>query len=130
MDTLRVLSDLRAQRDRIDNAIAALEALNPGQSQVTVRTQTQGQAPKRAATKQARPTRTVSPAVRRKLSEAAKKRWAARRQGSQPKASAKQVASRQTAAKRATAGGLSPAGRKRLSDIMKKRWAERRKMAA
>ena len=69
----------------------------------------------------------LTPAGRRKLSEAVKRRWAQRR-GATPasKASAK-VAAARTPKK---SGGLSAVGRKKLSEAMKKRWAEKKRKAS
>ncbi len=54
----------------------------------------------------------MSPAARKRISEAMKKRWAAWHGKSAPKRKA-----------------MSPAARKRLSEMMKKRWAEQKKAA-
>ena len=68
MDTKRILADLRAERDRIDRAIAAIEAVtSTGRRGV-------GRPPK-AAQKVRRRGR-MSAAARRKLSRLLKQRWA------------------------------------------------------
>lgn len=80
MDTNRILAELRAERGRIDRAIAAIEGLNS----------TGRRAAARAGTKPAvgrKRRRPMSAAARRKLSRLMKQRWA---QGKmKPKAKAK-----------------------------------------
>ena len=51
----------------------------------------------------------MSAAARKRISEAMKKRWAAKKVKAAPKRKA-----------------MSPAARKRLSEMMKKRWAEQK----
>ena len=63
----------------------------------------------------------MTPEGRRRLSEALKARWAARRAGSSAPAG-------RSKAKRK--GGLTAEGRKRLSESLKKRWAVKRSAAA
>ena len=68
MDTKSILAELRAERDRIDEAISAIEAVNStGHRRV-------GRPPK-AARKAPRPGR-MSAAARRKMSRLMKQRWA------------------------------------------------------
>jgi hypothetical protein len=111
VDTKNILSDLRAELDRINQAIAALESLNDT-----------GIQPKAAyAAAVARPRRGISAAGRRRISEAAKARWAKMRGKTAKAASPKQSGSRRK---------MSPAARKRISEMMKKRWADRRKKSA
>ncbi len=68
MEINKVLSELRMERDRITQAIAAIEALTgtgeqrSGKSQLGVK-----------------PRRTMSAAARKRISEAAKRRWAERK---------------------------------------------------
>ena len=101
MNTAQILSDLRAERDRISQAIAALESLG---STVT---------PAKPAAVKAKPgVRHISAAGRKRISEAAKKRWAEARQ-----------------AKARGARHMSSAARKRIAEAMKKRWAERKRKA-
>jgi hypothetical protein len=137
MDTSKILNDLRAERERIDRAIAALEALTPNATQTAPGTQSlararAGRKPSSAKQASASTTggRTMSPAARRRISLAAKKRWAEKKNAAQPQATAKQTAPKQTAAKQAKKAGLTAAGRKRLSENMKKRWAAKKKAAA
>jgi len=68
MDTNRILAELRAERDRLDQAISALEAVNStGRRSV-------GRPPRGAATRSRRGR--MSAAARRKLSRLLKQRWA------------------------------------------------------
>ena len=114
MDTKNILSDLRTELDRINQAIAALESLNDT-----------GIQPKAAYTatgeSASKPRRGISAAGRRRISEAAKARWAKMRGKTTKAASPKQSGSRRP---------MSPAARKRISEMMKKRWVERRKKSA
>ena len=106
MDFRRIISDLRAERDRIDQAISAIESLGS-----TNDVASHG----RIATPHAGPRqfgrRRMSPAARKRISEMMKKRWAERK-------------SKSTAARH-----MSPAARRRISEMMKKRWAERKRSA-
>ena len=115
MDTKKILSDLRAELNHINQAIAALEALND----TGVRTQAVYKAAAESAPKPRR--RRMSAAGRRRISEAAKARWAERRKQTAKSASPKQSGGRRK---------MSPAARKRISEMMKKRWEERRKKTA
>jgi hypothetical protein len=72
MDTKSILSQLRAERARIDQAIAALQALDG------VARSSAGASVAKAAPG-ARRRRRMSAATRKRLSEMMKKRWAARR---------------------------------------------------
>ena len=68
MDTNRILVELRAERDRIDQAISAIEAVNStGRRRV-------GRPPK--AARKARRRGRMSAAARRRLSRLLKQRWA------------------------------------------------------
>ena len=68
MDTNRILAELRAERDRIDRAISALEAVSStGRRRV-------GRPP--GATRTARRRGGMSAAARRKMSRLMKQRWA------------------------------------------------------
>ena len=68
MDANRILAELRAERDRIDQGISAIEAVNStGRRSV-------GRPPK--ATRKVRSRDRMSAAARRKLSRLLKQRWA------------------------------------------------------
>jgi hypothetical protein len=68
MDTNRILAELRAERDRIDRAIAAIEGLSSTGRRMV------GHPPREAATRRRRGR--ISAAGRRKLSRLMKQRWA------------------------------------------------------
>ncbi len=74
METSKLLNDLRAELNRIERAISALEQLDDAGGPV-------GTVPK-AQPAQARGGRRMSAAGRKRISEAAKARWAARRKAS------------------------------------------------
>jgi hypothetical protein len=138
MDTAQFLKDLRSERDRIDNAIAALEALDG-----TV-TSSNGTAVKPAAVKVAKTTaspssktRTVSPEARQRMAEAQQKRWAKKKRA--VKAAAKKAAAvAPTTVKPAKAAPfaapaakgarkpMSPATKKKLALAAKARWAAKK----
>lgn len=85
MDTNKILAELRSERERIDKAIAAVEALTTGAGEAIVRPRAtrEAKATKPAPTKRAAEgKRTMSAAARRKISEAAKRRWAERKRNS------------------------------------------------
>lgn len=138
MDTSKVLSELRAERDRINQAIAALEALTPTASATVQRSQSPAKARAGRKPSTAMPAsattagrRTLSPAARRAMSRAAKKRWAAKKNAAQPQVramqpvTAKQSGPQQAAAKRK----ISASERTRRAEAAKKMWAERKKAA-
>lgn len=107
-----VIEKLEEQRTAIERALAALREV--------------GGAVRRGAAAPARRTAPakrkggMTPEGRRRLSEALKRRWAAKRAASQVKAKAKATAK----AKRK--GGMTPEGRRKLSEALKKRWAVKR----
>jgi hypothetical protein len=105
MDIQAILNDLRAERDRIQQAIDALERI----------TNSTTSAAKPAGRK---PGRHMSADARRRIGLAMKKAWAARK--------GKKVSG---TAKKTRHGGISAAGRKRISEMMKQRWAEKKKAA-
>jgi hypothetical protein len=78
MDTDRMLGELRAERDRISSAIAALEGLTSTGRRMKAR------APKATAGRKKR--RRMSDAARRKLSRLMKQRWAQGKMKPRPKA--------------------------------------------
>ena len=144
MDIAKILTDLRGERDRLDQAIAALESLNSPGAAVARR----GRPPATAARKPERPKggttfeyganeatnkpphggrRTMSAAAKKRISEGAKRRWARLRAISESKAPEAKKAT--VARKAAPARHMSAAARKRISEAAKKRWAARRKAA-
>jgi hypothetical protein len=108
VDLSTIIAELKRERDKIGRAIAALIE----SAGLSGRGATRNAAPKRKGG--------ITPAGRRRLSLAMKRRWAERR--------AKHLSPKATAPKRR--GRLTPAGRKRLSEAMKKRWAERKAKAS
>jgi hypothetical protein len=82
MDILKMLADFRVERQRIEEAIIALERLATG-----TRGKRRGRPPKWMSDASAeggaepmlRKKRTVSPAARKRMAAAQKKRWAAKK---------------------------------------------------
>src|SRR5271166_2410358 len=70
--------------------------------------------------------RKVTPAFRKRVAEALRARWAARKETAKPQASANNPVAKQTIPKPAK-GGITAAERKRLSELAKPRWAEKKK---
>ena len=102
MDTNRILAELRVERDRIDQAISALAAVNStGRPRI-------GRPPK--AAQQPRRRGRMSAAARRKLSRLLKQRWA---QGKMKPAKAWKPVRR-----------MSRAARKRIAAAQRARWAK------
>ena len=102
MDTNRILAELRAERDRIDQAISAIEAVNlSGHRRV-------GRPPKpsRKVSRRGR----MSAAARRKMSRLLKQRWA---QGKMKRAKASKPVRR-----------MSRAARKKIAAAQRARWAK------
>jgi hypothetical protein len=113
MDTDLILADLRAERNRIDLAIIALEALNGTGARTTT---TERQARPTAtvaqlAANQPHARRRMSAAGRKGISEAAKKMWAERKKATIPNG-------RRT---------MSAATKRKLSQSAKARWAQRKR---
>jgi aspartate carbamoyltransferase catalytic subunit len=76
MDTSKILADLRAQRERVNQAIAALEALDGAAvSRQKATTSTKASAPV-ATPKPVAKKRVISPEGRKRMAEAQQKRWA------------------------------------------------------
>ena len=103
-DVENIISKLEKQRSAIDRAISALREITGSP--------TTGPDVVESKTKKRR----LSPEGRKRIIEATKRRWAAKR-------------TTQTAAvpARSRRGKLSDAGRKRLALAMKKRWASAKK---
>jgi len=119
VDIQNIVAELKSERDRIDQAIGVLEGNTPTKTRV-------GRPPASAGGSR----RTgrgggLTPAGRRRLSEAMKRRWAQRRRGITGPAKV----SPRSATKPKKRGGITAAGRKKLSEAMKRRWAERRRKA-
>lgn len=110
-----VIKKLEQQRAGIERALAALREIEGPVAPATAA------APGPGRPRKARRKGGMTAEGRRRLSEALKARWAAKRAASGvPAAPAK--------AKRK--GGMTPEGRKRLSEALKKRWAAKRAASA
>jgi len=120
LDLDKIVSDLKSEGDRIGRAIRAL-----------VEGHGLAGSPKRTAGRPGAPKRRkgITPAGRRRLSQAMKARWAARRSKSAATSRTAAIVSGGVAPKKRR-GGISAAGRKRLSEAMKKRWAEKKKASS
>ena len=136
MDTTKILTDLRAQRDRLNEAIAALESLNaspstPGVSRSAAKTAIA------ATLKSARSTpagkRVISEEARQRMAEAQRKRWAKKKRATKAAAvSAAEKPAKAASKKAATkkvGTGITAAGRKRISEAAKARWAAKKAAA-
>jgi hypothetical protein len=110
LDTKQILTELRAELNRLNQAIAALESLD---GTATATTPTGKAAPAHAKK------RGLTPAGRRRLSAMMKARWEARR---------KQTV-KPTSTKAGAHKPMSAATKKRLSLLAKRRWAARKKAA-
>jgi hypothetical protein len=124
MDIQRMLADLTAERNRLDQAISALEGIDSTGSTGAAR---RGRPPGRPAAGKTTGRRRMSAEARRRISEAAKARWAERKGTSGKKGTAAKNATGAPA--RRGSRGMSPAARKRMSEMMKARWAARKKAA-
>jgi len=110
-DIDNVISRLEKQRSAIDRALLALREIS-GPSTANAQPVSQSTSRKRR----------LSPEGRRRIIEATKRRWAAKKTGgtgTAPKSAA--------APSRSHRGKLSDDGRKRLALAMKKRWATAKK---
>ena len=119
MDIQRIVAELRGEMDRIGHAIGLLEGSTPAKRRM-------GRPPKSAGTSQARRKGGLTPAGRRKLSQAMKMRWAQRRGTTTASGNSAKVAA---ATKPKKHDGITLAGRKRLAEAMRKRWAEKKQKA-
>ena len=106
MDVQAILNELRDQRDRVQQAIDALDQTNHPATSGKRRGRKPGQWQ-------------MSADARRRIGLAMKKRWAERK-GAKATSTKKKIRK----------GGITAAGRKRISLMMKKRWAARKKAAA
>ena len=121
MDIQSIVTQLKSELTRIGEVIGLLEGNTPAKKRV-------GRPPASAAAKTPS-TRAggLTPAGRRKLSLAMKRRWAQRKStGGASKASTPIVA----VGKPKKGGGITAAGRKKLSEAMKARWAARKRKAS
>ena len=131
MDTAQILADLRAQRNRIDDAITALEALNGtkplgnGHDLPTPLSKPTA-VPVKGTQASTTVRRTMSPAARKKIAAAQKARWAAKKTSAKPVADAKQAATKKAVAKTAKRV-ISPESRKKMAEAQQKRWAKKKR---
>jgi hypothetical protein len=108
-----IIQKLEQQRTAIDRALDALrEVEGPASGNAASSSPAAAKATRKGG---------MTPEGRRRLSEALKARWAAKRAGS-PAAPATKKAVRK--------GGMTPEGRKRLSEALRKRWAAKRAASA
>jgi hypothetical protein len=114
MDIQAIVSNLKDERSRIDQAISALEGL-------TSTAPRRGRPPKSTLTGGKR--RRMSPAARKRISEAMKQRWAKWKGKSAPKQA------KATPEKTTVRRPMSAAAKKKLSVLMKARWAAKKKSA-
>jgi len=112
-----VIKKLEQQRTAIENALSALRELDGPGFEPAAAPARRGRPPKRKGG--------MTPEGRKRLSEALRARWAAKRAGSaaKPAAAAKSAAAPKPAKRK---GGITAAGRKKLSDALKARWAAKR----
>lgn len=108
-DIDKIISQLEQQRAAIDNAISALRTVSG--------TSSQPEPSQPAQKRRGRPPRRLSADGRKRISEAARKMWAAKKTSSSDTARSPRK------------GGITAAGRKRLAEAMKRRWAERKAAA-
>jgi hypothetical protein len=111
-----IVAQLEQQAAAIERALAALREVEGTP------------APATAAKSSAGPTKRtggMTPAGRKRLSAALRKRWAAKREAQGTSTSS--VAPRKAAARKVR---ITPEGRKRLADAMKRRWAVKRAASA
>jgi hypothetical protein len=116
-----VVKKLEEQRAAIEKALTALRELeSPGIAPAD--SPRRGRPPKRKGG--------MTPAGRRRLSEALRARWAAKKAASavQPAKVAKPAKAARPAKTKAK-GGITAAGRKKLSEALKARWAAKRAAA-
>jgi hypothetical protein len=135
MDTAQFLTDLRAERNRIDNAITALESLN-GNAVTTVKAPAPAVAKAAPVAPAASGKRVVSPEARQRMAEAQQKRWAKKKRA--VKAAAGVPAAAKPAVKAApvifpivkkVGKPMSAATKKKLALAAKAQWAAKTAVA-
>jgi hypothetical protein len=110
-----VIKKLEQQRIGIERALAALREIEgPGSETPAPAAARPVGRPRKAKRKGG-----MTAEGRKRLSEALKARWAARKAGASTPAKA-------PAKKAKRKGGMTPEGRRRLSEALKKRWAAKR----
>ena len=121
MDIESIVAELKGELTRIGEVIGLLEGNAPTRKRLG---RPPGSTGKKTRLSRGRG---LTPAGRRKLSEAMRLRWAQRRGTTSASKAGAKVAVATTPKKR---GGLTAAGRKKLSDARKKRWAEKKRKAS
>jgi len=119
MDIQRIVAELRGEMDRISHAIGLLEGNTIAKARV-------GRPPASAGRSPVRRAGGITPAGRRKLAEAMRRRWAERR-GATSASKASVTATAATSPKKRS--GMSEQGRKNIAAAMRRRWAEKKRMA-
>ena len=122
MDTSKVLATLRAERDQLSRAIAALESLNGIANAVRSPKTIEVAEAKRASKKRA-----PSAAVRKKMSEAAKTRWVLKKQTDPQKVSSNNVVPKKAAPNAAKKRVVRAETRKKMAEAQQKRWAKKKR---
>jgi hypothetical protein len=126
MDTTAILAALLSERDRLNQAIAALESLG-GTSSTSSKP---GRKPAAAIVPTAPKKRVLSAASRNKMAEAAKKRWAVKKAAEKKPAAkapaAKKAAPVASAAIKGARKPMSAATKKKLAAAAKARWAAKK----
>ena len=119
MDTNRILADLRSHRDRLTQAITALEALD-GSVAAEPKHVTPSRKPTAAAAAPSKPASRISPEGMARIIAATKARWARVRAG---KASNSRRRRSSAAAPSKPTSRISPEGMARIIAATKARWA-------
>ena len=118
MDIESIVAELRSEVARISQVIGLLGGNTPTKARV-------GRPPASAqGSSRAKRGGGLTPAGRRKLSLAMKRRWAQRRGATGASKANTSVAAAVKPKKR---GGITAAGRRKLSEAMKRRWAEKKR---
>jgi hypothetical protein len=123
-----VIEKLEQQKTAIERALTALRGVEGFEAESSEPVETASAAPRKAVKKGG-----MTPEGRRRLSEALRKRWAAKKAGTAPAPNARASATPAKSAAKTTAkapakkqGGMTPEGRQRLSEALRKRWAAKR----
>ncbi len=104
-----VIAQLERQRAAIDRALSALREISSGKGSA-VSTPAEGKPVNKGR---------LTPAGRKRIAEATKRRWAEKR-------AAEAAGKDSQKAVKTARGHITPAGRKRLADAMRRRWAAKR----
>jgi hypothetical protein len=115
-----VIKKLEQQRIGIERALAALRDIEGSSLEVTAAPGASASAPR--GRRKAKRKGGMTPEGRKRLSDALKARWAAKKADTAVPATAPAKAKRK--------GGMTPEGRKRLSEALRKRWAAKKAASA